>query len=99
MNQKYETVIKVTKKKHTHQSINSILFAFSLTQNKLTSHKYQSECTKGGKQLNDVFIVNLGLCSDVQVKSETSFAPQPPPSLNLQRVSICKHDVDLFLLL
>lgn len=47
-----------------------------------------SECTKSGKQLNDVFIVNLGLCSDVQVKSETSSAPQPPPSLNLQRVSM-----------
>ncbi|XP_031619885.1 protein LSM12 homolog A-like isoform X2 [Contarinia nasturtii] len=46
------------------------------------------KCTKSGKQLNDVFIINLGLCSDVQVKNEINSPPtQPPPSLNLQRLN------------
>jgi len=42
---------------------------------------------KSGKPLNDVFIINLGLCSDVQVKNESNAASKPPPSLNLQKLS------------
>ncbi|XP_058468076.1 LSM12 homolog A [Malaya genurostris] len=38
-------------------------------------------------KLNDVFIVNLALCSDVQVKREVNLIPDPPLSLNLQRLS------------
>lgn len=44
------------------------------------------ESPKSGKQLNDVFIVNLGWCSDVQVKNEKNAAAESPPSLNLQKV-------------
>lgn len=36
---------------------------------------------------NDVYIVNLALCSDVQVKNEVNKVPEQPQSLNLQRVS------------
>lgn len=43
--------------------------------------------SKGNKSLNDVFIVNLGLCSDVQVKNEAHTVPENPPSLNIHRVS------------
>lgn len=39
-------------------------------------------------QYNDVHIVNLSLVSDVQVKKEVQTTPEPPQSLNLQRVSI-----------
>ncbi|XP_055542343.1 LSM12 homolog A-like [Wyeomyia smithii] len=38
-------------------------------------------------KLNDVYIVNLALCSDVQVKREVNSIPEPPQSLNLQRLS------------
>lgn len=51
---------------------------------------YISECpaTNGQIGLNDVHIVNLSLVSDVQVKKEVTTTPEPPQSLNLQRVSI-----------
>lgn len=51
---------------------------------------YTSECpaTNGQIGLNDVHIVNLSLVSDVQVKKEVTTTPEPPQSLNLQRVSI-----------
>lgn len=38
-------------------------------------------------KLNDVYILNLALCSDVQVKKEVNSIPDPPQSLNLQRLS------------
>uniref|UniRef100_A0A2M4ADI3 AD domain-containing protein n=1 Tax=Anopheles triannulatus TaxID=58253 RepID=A0A2M4ADI3_9DIPT len=38
-------------------------------------------------KLNDVYIVNLAMCSDVQVKKEVCIVPEPPLSLNLQRLS------------
>lgn len=38
-------------------------------------------------KLNDVYILNLALCSDVQVKKEVNALPDPPQSLNLQRLS------------
>lgn len=34
-----------------------------------------------------MYVVNLGLCSDVQVKNEAHSAPETPPSLNINRVS------------
>lgn len=36
---------------------------------------------------NDVYTVNLSMCSDVKVIKECSTIPDPPQSLNLQRVS------------
>lgn len=42
------------------------------------------------KQMNDVYIVNLSLCSDVKLIRECSTIPEPPQSLNLQRVSSVK---------
>jgi len=38
-------------------------------------------------KLNDVYIVNLALCSDVQVKKEGTTLIDNPQSLNLQRLS------------
>lgn len=48
-----------------------------------------TECpaSNGQIHLNDVHIVNLSLVSDVQVKKEVQSTPEPPQSLNLQRVS------------
>lgn len=59
-------------------------FIFSLTQI-LTI----IECSGSTTKLNDVFIVNLALCSDVQVKREAvnTVLPDPPQSLNLQRLN------------
>lgn len=50
----------------------------------------KSECPASNGQigLNDVHIVNLGMVSDVQVKKEVTTTPEPPQSLNLQRVSL-----------
>lgn len=36
--------------------------------------------------LNDIFVVNLTLCGDVQVKREVERVPDPPQTLNIQRV-------------
>lgn len=51
---------------------------------------FLSECraSNGQMQYNDVHVVNLSLVSDVQVKKEVQTTPEPPQSLNLQRVSI-----------
>lgn len=38
-------------------------------------------------KLNDVYIVNLAMCSDVQVKKEVCIVPEQPLSLNLERLS------------
>lgn len=43
--------------------------------------------TNGQIGLNDVHIVNLSLVSDVQVKKEVTTTPEPPQSLNLQRLN------------
>ncbi|GLV38433.1 LSM12 homolog a [Carabus blaptoides fortunei] len=43
--------------------------------------------TNGQIGLNDVHIVNLSLVSDVQVKKEVTTIPEPPQSLNLQRLN------------
>lgn len=59
---------------------------FSLTKNMNHFKCPPKESPKSGKQLNDVFIVNLGWCSDVQVKNEINAAAELPPSLNLQKV-------------
>lgn len=51
----------------------------------------RTECVPNGSaKLNDVYIVNLALCSDVQVKKEVNKVPEAPQSLNLQRVSRIK---------
>lgn len=47
-----------------------------------------TECPSSeGRLTNDVYIVNLSMCSDVRVIKECSTIPEPPQSLNLQRVS------------
>lgn len=47
-----------------------------------------TECSpNSAPKQNDVYIVNLALCSDVQVKNEVNTVPEQPQSLNLQRVS------------
>ncbi|XP_058059292.1 LSM12 homolog A-like [Anopheles bellator] len=47
------------------------------------------KCPSASKsaKLNDVYIVNLAMCSDVQVKKEVCIVPEQPLSLNLQRLS------------
>uniref|UniRef100_U5EQH9 Uncharacterized protein n=1 Tax=Corethrella appendiculata TaxID=1370023 RepID=U5EQH9_9DIPT len=45
------------------------------------------KCSSNNSKLNDVYIVNLSLCSDVQVKKEVNSVPEVPQSLNLQRLS------------
>ncbi|XP_055316892.1 LSM12 homolog A-like [Sitodiplosis mosellana] len=46
------------------------------------------KCTSSNSsKLNDIFVVNLALCSDVQVKKEVEKVPDVPQSLNLQRLS------------
>lgn len=45
------------------------------------------KCSSNNSTHNDVYIVNLALCSDVQVKKEVNSIPDPPMSLNLQRLS------------
>ncbi|XP_059618614.1 LSM12 homolog A [Phlebotomus argentipes] len=47
------------------------------------------KCTavSGNVKQHDVFMVNLSLCGDVQVKKEVSTKPDPPQSLNLQRLT------------
>lgn len=37
--------------------------------------------------MNDVYVVNLACCSEVQIKEEVNTIPNPPPLLNIQRVS------------
>nr|QBH72785.1 hypothetical protein [Brunneria borealis] len=43
--------------------------------------------SSGRADHNDVHIVNLSLVSDVQVKKEVNTVPEPPQSLNLQRLN------------
>ncbi|GAB0098830.1 LSM12 homolog A [Sergentomyia squamirostris] len=43
--------------------------------------------SSGSMKQHDVFMVNLNLCGDVQVKKEVSTKPDPPQSLNLQRLT------------
>lgn len=38
-------------------------------------------------ELHDVYIVNISMCQDIQVKKEAQMVPEAPPSLNLRRVS------------
>jgi len=46
------------------------------------------KCTsKDSAKLSDVYIVNLSLCSDVQVKKECTTPQEPKQSLDLQRLS------------
>ncbi|XP_075211260.1 protein LSM12-like [Lycorma delicatula] len=47
----------------------------------------KSPASNGRASLNDVHIVNLSLVSDVQVKKEATSVPDPPQSLNLQRLN------------
>lgn len=50
-----------------------------------------TECTSSNStKLNDITVLNLALCSDVQVKKEVDKVPDAPQSLNLQRVSCGK---------
>lgn len=47
-----------------------------------------TECSpSSAPKQNDVYIVNLALSSDVQVKKEVNKVPEQPQSLNLHRVS------------
>lgn len=48
-----------------------------------------TECApdSGQTKLNDVYVVNLDLCSKVEIKQEVNTIPNAPPLLNLQRVS------------
>ncbi|KAG8236131.1 hypothetical protein J437_LFUL001609 [Ladona fulva] len=43
--------------------------------------------SNGRAALNDVHVVNLSLVSDVQVKKEVTVVPEPPQSLNLNRLN------------
>lgn len=49
-----------------------------------------SECPSscGKPNLNNVHVVNLSLVSDVHVKEDVNTVPEPPQSLNLDRVSV-----------
>lgn len=58
-----------------------------------------TECPQNSStKLNDVIVVNLALCSDVQVKQEATGASETPRSLNLQRVWIVPLLMKLFFL-
>ncbi|CAH1115281.1 unnamed protein product [Psylliodes chrysocephalus] len=43
--------------------------------------------TNGDPKLNDIHFVNLSLVSELQVKKEVNNVPEPPQSLNLQRLN------------
>lgn len=59
----------------------------TLMETNQTLLKWFSECPQNSStKLTDVFVVNLSLCSDVQVKQEANGASENPRSLNLQRV-------------
>jgi len=47
----------------------------------------KSPASNGRPNLNNVHIINLSLVSDVQVKKEVNTTPEPPQSLNLQRLN------------
>jgi len=42
--------------------------------------------TPDSAKLHDVYIVNISLCQDIQVKKEPQALPEHPPSLNLTRL-------------
>lgn len=80
----------LTKFQYFHTSkINKCIFLNSLrNQNQNFSIKTTTECAASNStKLNDIIVVNLALCSDVQVKKEVEKVPDAPQSLNLQRVS------------
>ncbi|EDS27965.1 conserved hypothetical protein [Culex quinquefasciatus] len=67
-----------------NQNIEGEVLAFD-QQTKMLILKCSS--ASNTSKLNDVYIVNLALCSDVQVVQEVNSIPDPPQSLNLQRLS------------
>ncbi|XP_062539215.1 LSM12 homolog A-like [Armigeres subalbatus] len=67
-----------------NQNIEGEVLAFD-QQTKMLILKCSS--ASNTSKLNDVYILNLALCSDVQVKKEVNSIPDPPQSLNLQRLS------------
>uniref|UniRef100_A0A6M2DJE1 Uncharacterized protein n=1 Tax=Xenopsylla cheopis TaxID=163159 RepID=A0A6M2DJE1_XENCH len=66
------------------QEIEGVVLAFD-QQTKMLVLKCPS--SSGRHNLNDVYMVNLSLVNDVQVKQETSCIPEVPPLLNLQRLN------------
>lgn len=69
-----------------HKTIEGEVLAFDpLT--KMLILKCPSSGEQHGRMTNDVYIVNLSMCSDVRVIRECSTIPEQPQSLNLQRLS------------
>lgn len=53
----------------------------------IINEKPTESTASNSTKLNDILVVNLALCSDVQVKKEVDKVPDTPQSLNLHRVS------------
>lgn len=71
-------------------NINShTIVLFSLIHLNNNNHNITESTASSSTKLNDIVVVNLALCSDVQVKKEVENVPDAPQSLNLQRVSNC----------
>ncbi|KAG4080048.1 hypothetical protein HA402_006360 [Bradysia odoriphaga] len=66
-----------------HKNIEGEVLAFD-PETKMLILKCHS---KDSSKLSDVYIVNLSLCSDVQVKKESNTISEPKQSLDLQRLS------------
>jgi len=66
-----------------HKNIEGEVLAFD-PETKMLILKCHS---KDSVKLSDVYIVNLSLCSDVQVKKESNTISEPKQSLDLQRLS------------
>lgn len=66
-----------------HNNIEGEVLAFDPETKMLILKCHSNDSSK----LSDVYIVNLSLCSDVQVKKESNTISEPKQSLDLQRLS------------
>lgn len=89
---------------HSYFGITTRYISYSLFYNNNIYYHFFSisdftECSsQTSAKLNDVFIVNLSLCKDINVKKDVNGteAAEPPQSINLQRVNQFFEFFDIF---
>lgn len=72
-----------------NQTIEGGVMAFDPTTKMLI---LKCAAASGQAKLNDVYVVNLELCSEVQIKEEVNTIPNAPPLLNIQRIATRKRN-------